>query len=181
MACTTFLGDNHVLSDNYLTGGCGGGNSKAIPSSRSASAKVIEGEIAFFTNTSEEVVLDAEYFAFYKGALIIKVPSMGNSGFTFGAILIGPDVDANLVRHEYGHMVQLWETDIITYTACFAMPSIACYWLSEWDVLSWDDYNNRPWEYLADQFGGASREHASWAAPVGEIYWYIIEKARLLP
>ena len=86
MACTTFLGDNHVLSHNYLTGCRGGGNSKAIPSSRAASAKVIEGEMAFFTNTSEEVVLDAEYFAFYKGHLVIRTD--GERSGSFGILFI---------------------------------------------------------------------------------------------
>ena len=153
MICCTFLGDAHILSDKYLMGGgggyCGAGN-YAIQASKRASDRVIANEIAFFTNTSEAAVLEAEDFAFYKGHLVIR--TNGNRSGSFGIMFITretnsrPDAE-DVIRHEYGHTQQLEQLGIFKYALCIGIPS-----LFEWGSDS--EYYRRPWEITADVFGG---------------------------
>ena len=130
----------------------------------------------YIFNEEESKVLEAQSFAFYKGTPVIKVP--GNSAFSFGVIFFGSDINSlNLVRHEYGHARQLKELGIGAYCGSVVIPSVTCFWLTEYDVLSNELYYSLPWEYMANIYGNASGDYALGADIVAQIYWGI---ARIL-
>jgi len=147
-----YLMDGPLFSDKQLMGGgggyCGVGN-YSIQASKRASDSVIANEIAFFTNTSEAAVLEAENFAFYKGRLVIR--TNGNRSGSFGILFITretnsrPDAE-DVIRHEYGHTIQLKQLGIVKYALCIGIPS-----LFEWG--SDPEYYRRPWEITADIYG----------------------------
>ncbi len=78
-------------------------------------AKLILDFINFeIKNTNEQVVMDANYFSFYKGAPVIKHYIKNNnvtSWTIFGIMFINGD-DSKLdrgidtIKHEWGHFVQ---------------------------------------------------------------------------
>ena len=155
-------------------GGSGGGLITA--SSRSASAAVIENEKKFINNASEQVVLDAEHFAFYKGTIVIKVQAMDDNAFSFGIIFMGPNVsDPELVKHERGHVDQLLELGIADYLQHVVIPSTACFWMTEYGSFPDSLYHSMPWEYTANMYGGASFRFTDWAEPVADIYWAYVK------
>ena len=109
----------------------------------------------YVTNTSEAVVLNAKYVAFYKGVLVIKLPFLDNSGFSFGFIGLGPNVDAQTVRHEYGHYVHLRLIGWKNYIFKVAIPSL-------YDFASdieYEYYYSEPQEYIADLLGNVNRTY----------------------
>ena len=147
-----------VFSDKVLTSGGVGG---VLISSKVASGKVIADEKAFLNNTSETTVLDAEYFCFYKGQLVIR--TNGKRSGSFGIIFITRETNSrkdakDVVRHEYGHVKQLELLGIGKYAFCIVIPS-----LFEWG--SDPEYYRRPWEITADIFGGVqSRSYPGYEA-----------------
>ena len=181
MACTTFLGDSHVLSDAYLMGGCGGGGGRSIPSSKAASEKVIENEIAFFTNTSEEVVLEAEYFAFYKGALVVYHSSEYLTSWAWGGVIFlnRDSKNQTTLAHEYGHILREREYGTVKYTFSVFLPSTSYNIASRFNSTLRDNYYNMPWEYDAEVNGKVNRayKYADWAPILWEIYFEIWEGA----
>ena len=115
--------------------------------------------------------MDSELFSSYKGALVIKVP--GSSSFSLGIIFLGIECDENLLRHEYGHVVQLKKLGLTEYSRCVVIPSVLCFWATELEVLSPSNYFSYPWEYQADQYGGAEHIYKSWAEAAAVIYWVV--------
>ena len=177
MACTTFWGDNHVFSGINLMGGCGGGGDWSIPTSKAASQQVIENEIAFFNNTSEEVVLKAEYIAFYKGVLVIKVNLPEGSGFSCGIIFLDKDLVQNdasgvaTLKHEYGHVRHLSQIGVPRYLCTVVLPSAIGAYFSNRDSLP-VDYYSLPWERIADHLGDVQgRTYEPWANNIASAYW----------
>ena len=64
------------------------------------------------------------------------------------------DYPEDIVRHEYGHTLQLKQLGVIDYALCIALPS----W-QEWGTNP--NYYSRPWEITADVLGGVqSRNHS---------------------
>ena len=118
----------------------------------------------FVFNTDEQVVLYAQYFAFYKGAPVIKVKALGGRGASFGLIILGPDVDAQTVRHEYGHFLHLLFIGLENYISHVAIPSLT----ASWSNVPYDKYYSEPQEYIADILGGVNRTY------YGEPYPYTI-------
>lgn len=55
--------------------------------------------------TDESKVLNSHYFSSYKGKITINAPM--DASASFGIIIMGKNSDANTVKHEYGHTVQL--------------------------------------------------------------------------
>ena len=155
-------------------GGGGGG----LPGSSGASAKkqfyiLIDREIGFYTNTDEQLVLDAKDIAFYKGTLVIKTNKLSGCAFTFGIIVMADDIkdDIQLVRHEYGHVVQTTQTGVIPYIVLVMIPSVTCFWLTECKVLPGELYYSYPWERSADYFGGASHDYIAGSEYIASAYW----------
>lgn len=123
----------------------------------------------FKDNEDEQVVLDAKHFAFYRGSPVIKVP--GSSSFSLGVIFMGNDGDAKLLRHEYGHTIQLDELGLVTYLTRVVVPSVIFYVGSEVGLYPWENYYSYPWEYQADIYGGATHTYQPWADEMLKTYW----------
>lgn len=173
MIRNTFLGDNHVLSDNILMSGGGGG---ITASSRISSSTVIANEIAFIHNDDPTVVLNAENIAFYRGAPVIKVKAMDDSAFSFGIILMGPNVTSpELVKHERGHVDQLVEIGMSNYAMLVVAPSLDCYWMSRFEILPSSLYHSLPWEYKANEYGQAHFPVFGWAQTASDVYWLFVQ------
>ena len=116
------------------------GGSKPVPVATLITAEDIIGVVTdvfdafgrlidFVTNDNEQAVLDAEYFAFYKGVLAVKVPFMNGNVASYGVMLIGPNADTREnaiedVKHEYGHSVHFMQIGFVDYTATVAIPSV---------------------------------------------------------
>ena len=106
--------------------------------------------LAILFNDDEQAVLEAEYFAFYKGCLVIR--TNGKRSGSFGVLFITRETNTrdypeDVIRHEYGHTVQLAQLGVVKYALCIGLPS-----LFEWG--SDQEYYRRPWEITADIFGG---------------------------
>ena len=101
-------------------------------------------------NTSEDVVLNSNYFSFYKGKLVLRIN--GDRSGSFGILFITRETNRranpqDVVRHEYGHTVQMDQLGVIDYLLCIGIPSYF-----EWG--SDPNYYRRPWEITADIYGG---------------------------
>jgi len=93
---------------------------------------------------------------------------------------MGKDGGDNLLKHEYGHVVQLGLLGFTNYCKYVAVPSISVFWASEQVAWLNDSYYSFPWEYQADQFGGASHRYAPWADDISSIYWSFVMFSELL-
>lgn len=106
--------------------------------------------LKYVLNTDEQVVLAAEYFAFYKGCLAIR--TNGKRSGSFGVLFITRETNTrdypeDIIRHEYGHTVQLAQLGVVKYALCIGLPSFF-----EWG--SDQEYYRRPWEITVDIYGG---------------------------
>lgn len=128
----------------------------------------------YVTNDSETVALNANFIAFYKGRLVVKL-LIGYDAASFGIIFLGQDVSKRsdaieTVQHEYGHTKQLLKMGVLGYTAFVASPSVSFNLLDRLNLLSYDYYSS-PWEYEADKNGGVNRgNYESWADLAENIY-----------
>jgi RHS repeat-associated protein len=121
-------------------------------------------------NTNENAVLKAEQYAYYKGVLYLKVP--GDSAFSFGIVFFGSEIDdANLVRHEYGHTRQLAKLGNSDYLRYVVLPSVTCFWLTEWDKIPSSIYHYLPWEYIANRYGGIPGYNSGKYDMIANTYW----------
>ena len=128
-----------------------------VPSS-SSSGFIDDIEDCLF-NIDEQAVLDAEFFAFYKGISVIKIPN-SRDAFSCGIIFVGNDVcDPNTVKHEYGHYAHLLLVGIDNYVGRVVLPSVIGYASS----VPYDVYYSQPWEYIAEILGGVNRNNYSYS------------------
>jgi len=103
-------------------------------------------------NTSETVVLESSYFSGYKGRLVIRLAGFGGRSFSLGILFIKPKLDVsnplniNLIRHEYGHAMQLKQLGFFRYLKRIAIPSMSSKQTSK-------AYFEQPWEISADILG----------------------------
>lgn len=125
-----------------------GGLSNLKPSTTPIKKKLNFWEFIF--NEDEQVVLEAEYFAFYKGQLVIlgDYPDSRSASFII-MFLDKDDKDPDTVKHEWGHYVQLRLMGPLHFLSSVAIPSITS------DPNDSDYYSN-PWERTADWLGGAA-------------------------
>jgi hypothetical protein len=108
-------------------------------------------------NTDEVKVLRSHYFSGYRGHLVLRFAGVGNRSFSVGILCIGKgrNVDADTVRHEYGHTLQLKQVGLCAYLAHYALPSLRS------GKLPSHEYYRKPWEASADYYGGVqSRTHS---------------------
>ena len=107
-------------------------------------------------NTSEEKVLQSNYFSCYKGVFVLRIN--GDRSGSFGAIFLTRETNArsnpeDVVRHEYGHTKQLEQLGLLKYAIFIGIPS--------WRNLGSGNYYDKPWEITADIYGGVeSRYHS---------------------
>ena len=109
--------------------------------------------LAILFNDDEQAVLEAEYFAFYKGQLVIKQNWAFTDGrsFSFGIMFLHENENTgDIVKHEWGHYVQLWGLGLEGYIVNVAIPSVLSDGLDPY-------YFSNPWERSADFFGGVDR------------------------
>ena len=117
-------------------------------------------------NTSEKAVLEARFFSYYKGAFVLKLP-IGKNAASFGILFIGRKVtDTNVVKHEYGHRIQLKKMGFFRYFSRVAVPSVTANILYKMKKLPYDYYGS-PWESAADFFGGVDRKTGGNIWPAG--------------
>ncbi len=115
--------------------------------------KTYDSVKSFIKNEDEQVVLNARYFAFYKGKLAIRTNFSRSA--SFGILFISHKEKDRwdkeyTVMHEYGHTKQLEQMDIITYALFIGIPS--------WQKLGPESYYRKPWEITADINGGVPLE-----------------------
>ena len=92
---------------------------------------------------------------------------------------MGKEGGDNLLRHEYGHTIQLKNLGVKNYYKYVVKPSVARYWKTKnkinTEIYNWDTYYSTPWEYQADQYGGAVRQYRPWAEESSERYWNMVD------
>ena len=119
-----------------------------------------------YINCDETKVIEANYFSSYKGHFVLRTKKK-RSG-SFGILFISRRVNKyknpeDVVRHEYGHALQLKEMGLIKYTMFIGIPSL----------LNLGDgyYYDKPWEITADILGGVrSRIHKEYNIVKGNEY-----------
>ena len=103
-------------------------------------------------NTDESKVFSAHRFSCYRGVTVWKM-RLKRSG-SVGIIFLDPRENADTLRHEYGHTVQLRRLGLFRYLFCIGIPS--------WRDWGKEPYYDRPWEVTADVFGGVKgRTHSA--------------------
>jgi len=127
-------------------------------------------------NTDEKKVLESNYFSSYKEKLVIRT-NMKRSG-SFGILFVSRKLNScktpeDIVRHEYGHAIQLNELGLIKYTFYIGIPSF----------FQWGDgrYYDKPWEVTADLYGKVlSRKHEELTIEKGIQYLNEVRNNRVL-
>ena len=116
-------------------------------------------------NTDPQKVLDAYYYSAYEGVVYFKVE--GNAGTSFGIVFLGRGVTStDVVKHERGHVEQLFQLGMPGYLVCVAIPSVIHYWLYDWDRFydsTYYNYYSMPMEYGANLRGNVSMQYDEWA------------------
>ena len=154
-------------------GGGGSTNYNGGMSSLPVSTTPLKKQLTFWemlVNTDAQIASDAKDFAFYNGVLIVKVPAMDNAAFSCGVIFMGPNSSANLVKHEYGHIVHMGQIGVSDYISKVAVPSATSFWLFPGN----DYYTSQPWEYIAEYWGDTApppKGYLSFADEMALIYW----------
>ena len=110
-------------------------------------------------NMDPKKVIKATYFSAYKKTVIVKVP-FSRSGLSIGIIFLGNKAkDENLVKHEYGHRLQLEQMGLFRYLKKVFFPSVTANLLDRLGRLPYDYYGS-PWEAEADRLGGVKRKRS---------------------
>ena len=105
-------------------------------------------------NESANDVLSSNYFSSYHGRLVIKTPF--SSSFSFGVIGLGTDPqNEDILRHEYGHCLQMNDLGLYKYVTDVFIPSATINILNKYDKLPYD-YYSYPWEAEANKLGGST-------------------------
>lgn len=116
-------------------------------------------------------------FSRFQGRLVVKIDWFDNLFFhrqPQAASFIFIFLDSrcrnpeNTLRHEYGHCVQLRMLGLFRYIKYVAVPSVRGFR----QRMTTAQYYSQPWEYVADQFGGAIRfSYEADAASRAWEYW----------
>ena len=117
-------------------------------------------------NSNEKRVVESKCFSAYKGSLVIRT-NMKRSG-SYGILFISRKINRykypeDVIRHEYGHYLQMKRIGIIRYTLFIGIPSL----------LNWGkgSYYEKPWEITADILGDVrSRKHNDYNIDKGNDY-----------
>ena len=103
----------------------------------------------FHWNNCDEVkVIKSNYFSAYKRHFVLRT-NMKRSG-SYGILFISRKINKykspeDVVRHEYGHALQLKKMGIIRYTLFIGIPSLL--------NIGEGRYYDKPWEITADILG----------------------------
>jgi hypothetical protein len=122
-------------------------------------------EIIF--NQDASIVKNSQVMSFHKGVPYFIV-NTGLGSFSLGGILFQKGSDENIVKHEWGHTVQLKTWGMAKYLYLYALPSFTCATIATLEYRGWlhtgfgewlnrdFNYYKLPWERTAEFFGGAS-------------------------
>ena len=127
-------------------------------------------------NSNEGLVIGSDKVSFYKGMPTVWTHhSNGRSG-SFLGIWLTEDPDVNTVRHEWGHGVQQGTLGLFKFALFIGLPS----W-KNWGGNHWQgnkNYYRRPWEAMADIFGGAATDRSKYNSPTAQdrttAIWYTV-------
>ena len=128
-----------------------------------------------FVYRREVAVLRNETNMYY-GVPVVRVPIEKKYGFTFDVIYLGKNVDASeggieLLRHEYGHILQQEELGRLGYITFIVVPSVLAFISSANLPMEYTDF---PTEYVADLLANVSREgHNYIMQELAIVYWEI--------
>ena len=101
-----------------------------------------------WNNCDELIVIKSNYFSAYKRHFVLRT-NLKRSG-SYGILFISRKikkfkVPEDVVRHEYGHAMQLKKMGIIRYTFFIGIPSLF--------NIGEGRYYDKPWEITADIMG----------------------------
>ena len=126
-------------------------------------------------NSDENLVLSSQKVSFYKGMPTVWMnKNEGRSGSFLGIWLYGEN-DVNTIRHEWGHGIQQGIMGWGKFLLMIGLPSWQRWGGNHWQGLQ--NYYRRPWEAMADMFGGAgSRQNyrATTAEDRAIAIWYTV-------
>ena len=130
-------------------------------------------------NDDVEVTYSSNYFSSYEDTLVIRHSSdLLTSWSIGGTIFLNHDLDdktsavkTNMLRHEYGHILQERKYGKTKYLLIVAVPSVTYNLISRGNEAASNNYYNMPWEYDADIRGNVNRPHAEWAQPFSAVYF----------
>ena len=113
-------------------------------------------------NSDESLVLKSAKVSFYKGQFVIKsnFAFTSHRSFSFGIMFLESSVKdtpygRDVVRHEWGHFVQLSIIGFSKFALFYGVPSMLS--------VSNSYYFSLPWERSANLFGGVSG--SNWTNP----------------
>ena len=179
MCVINFNEDSNPFNDLVSPSGGGGGGSGSIATRKNKG--IVEKTIDFVNNTSEEVVLEAEYFAFYKGALVVYHSGEYLTSWAWGGVIFlnRDSKNKTTLAHEYGHILREREYGTVKYTFSVFLPSTLYNIASRFNSTLHDNYYNMPWEYDAEVNGDVNRayNYADWAPSLWVLYFEIWEGA----
>lgn len=124
-------------------------------------------------NQSESKVLASHYFSSYNGVPVVR--TNGDRSGSFGILFITRETNTrrnaeDVVRHEYGHVIQLRKLGVVKYALGIMLPS----W-QEWDANT--NYYARRCEITADIYGGVeSRQYTTAEIYSGFNYLHKVDK-----
>ena len=176
MCIINFNEDSNPFNDLVSPSG-GGGGGKGSGFATRKNKGFIEKTVDFLTNSNEEVVLEAEHFAFYKGALVVYHSSEYLTSWAWGGVIFLNRDSRNktTLAHEYGHILREREYGTVKYTFSVFLPSSIYNIASRYNSTLYNNYYNMPWEYDAEVNGEVNRayNYAEWAPDIRECYFLI--------
>ncbi len=103
-------------------------------------------------NNDANAVVQSQTMSFYNGVPIIRANMGGGRSGSVGIIMLDKtSVNADTVRHEFGHVPQLMMLGITRYLLCIGLPSY-----KEWHKRTSWTYYQAPWDAGAEYYGGAN-------------------------
>jgi hypothetical protein len=101
-------------------------------------------------NSDESLVISSSKVSFYKGQAVIRGNFPGCASFGVMFVDKGNWVNADTIKHEYGHFIQLGILGLPKFTLGIAIPSLIGTQTYK------GHYESQLWERTADWFGGAN-------------------------
>ena len=111
-------------------------------------------------NSDETLVMRSEKVSFYKGTPVFRIN--GSRSGSFFAIGLRKGASVNDLKHEWGHGPAYWIVGPLKGGLSYALPSAEEWGGNHWQGLQ--NYYRRPWEAIADIFGGANTQRAGFNA-----------------
>ena len=136
-------------------------------------------------NRDANVIVSAHWFSYYENTLVIKNPIEGINSFAIGNTIYvskdfntyTPDDQAQILKHEYGHILQEKDLGRVKYFVSVAIPSVLYCGFSrmmreKYDITYFSElYYSMPWEYKANENSNIVSNVKPWAKVVSDLYY----------